>query len=144
MPGGSKPLASWRGERGLAPRVPTRVEMALVARDPLGGRVMRRMTRAGREVAEERLLVVDGAEVGEELDRPVREIGAEVVAALVVAGREHGMVVVVERRRELVRLPAVEAVPAVEAAAEGPARGEPAMFTSSSGVRCHLPIAYVA
>ncbi len=50
------------------------------------------------------------------------EVGAQVVAGLVRARREHRMVVVVERGVELVRLAAVEAVPAVEAAAERPAR----------------------
>ena len=125
VPAGSRPLSSWPRERRLAPRVPAHVEVALVARDPFGVRVVRRVARAGREVAEERLLVVDRAQVGEELDRAVGEVGAQVVAVLVGARREHRVVVVVERRRELVRLAAVEPVPAVEAAAERPARARP-------------------
>ena len=39
------------GVRALAPRVPPVVELAAVARDPLGRRVVRRVARAGREVA---------------------------------------------------------------------------------------------
>ena len=80
------------------------------------------MARAGREVTEERLLVVDRAQVGEELDRAVGEIRAEVVAVFVGSRREHRVVVVIQRGRELVGLAAVEPVPAVEAAAERPAR----------------------
>ena len=108
-------------ERGVAPRVPAAVEVAAVARDPFGGRVVRRVARTGGEVAEEGLFLVDRAQVGEELDRTVGEVGAQVVAVLVASRREHRVVVVVERGRELVRLAAVESVPPVEAAAERPA-----------------------
>ena len=73
-------------EDRVAPRVPARVEMTAVALDPLRVRVMWRVARAGREVAEERLLVVDRAQVGDELDRAVREVGAEVVSVLVRPG----------------------------------------------------------
>ena len=66
--------------------------------------------------------VVDGPQVAEELDGAVGQVGAEVVALLDGSRRPDAVVVVVERGHELVRLAAVEAVPAVEAAAERPGR----------------------
>jgi hypothetical protein len=74
------------------------------------------------EVEEERQLVVDGAQVRQVPDGPVGQVLAEVVALLQCPGRPDRVIVVVQRGHELVGLTAVEAVPAVEAAPEGPRR----------------------
>ena len=92
-----------------------------VALDPLGRRVVRRVARAGGEVEEERLLAVDVAQVAEVLDGVVGEVLGEVVALGERARRLHRVVVAVEGGHELVRLAAVEPVPALEAATERPA-----------------------
>ena len=102
---------------------------------------MRGVARAGREVQEERLVGVDRPQVPEELDRPVGQVVGEVIAVLDRRGRPHRMVVVIERGHELVRLTAVEAVPAVDPRASGQVAREAAMLVSSSGDRCHFPTA---
>ena len=109
-------------EGRVAPRVPAAVELAAITRDPVRGRVMRRMARAGGEVAEERPVRIDRTQVAEVLDRAIRKIRAEVTAVVDGAGRGDRVVVVVERGHELVRLAAVEPVPPVEAARERPGR----------------------
>ena len=79
------------------------------------------MAGAGGEVEEPRLVDVDVAEVLEALDGVVDQVGGEVVAVLDAAGRLDVVVVVDQRRDELVGLAREEAVPALEAAAERPA-----------------------
>ena len=108
------------GEGLVAPAVPPLGEVSPVALDPLGGRVMRRVAGPGREVQEEGQFVVDGAQVAEVFDGAIGQVLAQVVALLDGAWRPDDVVVVVEPGHELVRLAAVEAVPAVEAAAERP------------------------
>ena len=66
--------------------------------------------------------VVDRPEVAQELDGPVGQICAQVIALLDRSGRPHAVVVVVETRDELVGLAPVESIPAVEASAERPRR----------------------
>src|SRR5487761_1229155 len=78
------------------------------------------MAGARGEVQEEGPIGIDRAEIADELDRPIGQIGRQVVAVLDRAVRRHGVAVVVEGRDELVGLATVEAVPAVEAAGEGP------------------------
>ncbi len=80
------------------------------------------MARAGGEVAEERPVGIDRAEIAEVLDGAIREVRAEVVAVVDRSWRRDRMVVVVQRRHELVGLAAVEPVPPVEAARERPGR----------------------
>ena len=80
------------------------------------------MAGAGAEVQEERLLVVDRAQVGQVLNGPVGQVGAEVVAVLDGSRRSDGVVVVVEGRDELVRFAAVKPVPAIESAGQRPRR----------------------
>ena len=63
---------------------------------------------------------IDGAQVAQELDGVVGEIGAQVIALLERSRRPDGVVVVVQGRHELVRLTPVEAVPPVEAPAQRP------------------------
>ena len=128
------------GEGLLAPGVPALGEATLVALDPLGRRVMGRVAGPGGEVQEEGQLVVDGAQVAQELDGPVGQIGAEVVAVVDRARRAHCVVVVVERRDELVGLPAVEAVPAVEATAERP--GGPRVGHVGLALGAQVPLAH--
>ena len=108
------------GEGGLAPLVPAPVEVAVVALDPLGRRLVGRVAGAGGEVEHPRLLDVDVAEVLDELDRAIDEVGGEVVALVVGGGRLHLVVVVEQRRHELVGLAGEEPVVALEAATERP------------------------
>ena len=139
---GEQPALDLAREGRVAPRVPAHVEVTLVALDPFGGRVVRRVARAGREVAEERLLVVDRAQVGEELDRAVGEVGAEVVAGLrrCRARAPRGC-----RGRATARTGASRRRGSRTSGRSrdraASSRATPAMFTSSSGVRCHLPTA---
>ena len=105
----------------LARRVPPVVEHTPIPLDPLRRRMVRRVARPGGEVEEERLLAVGVAQVAEVLDRVVDEVFGEVVALGRRARWLHRVVVAVQRGHELVRLAAVEAVPAVEAAPERPA-----------------------
>ena len=120
VPSGTTPMASWRAKVSSRQRVPALGEAAPVPLDPLGRRVVGRMARAGGEVQEEGQLVVDGAEVTQVLDGAVGQVGAQVVALLDGCGAAGRVVVVVQRGNELVRLAAVEAVPAVEPSAERP------------------------
>ena len=80
------------------------------------------MTGSGAEVQEERHVGIGGAQVAQELDGAVGQVRAEVVAVFDRSRRSHAVVVVVEGGRELVPLPAVEPVPAVEPPAERPRR----------------------
>ena len=84
---------------------------------------MRRVARAGCEVQEERLLGVDRAQIAEKPDGTVGEIDGEVVAVGDRSRRDDAVVVVVERRDELVGLATVKAVPALEAPTERPRLG---------------------
>ncbi len=104
----------------VAQRVPAVVEPAAVPRDPVLRRVVRRVAGTGAEVEEERLRAVDVAEVTEVLDGAVGEVLTEVVALLHRLRRLDGVVVAVQRRHVLVGLAAVEPVPPVEPAPEGP------------------------
>jgi hypothetical protein len=81
------------------------------------------MAGAGREIQEERLVRVGRAQVAEKFHGPAGQVLGEVVA--VRSWRPDGMIVVIESRHELMGLAAMEAIPAVEAAAERPggARG---------------------
>ena len=79
---GSSPAAFWRASVGVAPRVPALVEVAAVALDPLGRRLVRRVARAGGHVEEPRLVDVDVAEVLDPLDGVVHQVAGEVVAVL--------------------------------------------------------------
>ena len=97
-PRGRCPSAQLAGEGLVAPAVPPLGEAAPVALDPLGRRVVGRVAGARGEVEEERQLVVDGAQVAQELDGAVGQVGAQVVALLDGARRPHAVVVVVERR----------------------------------------------
>ena len=86
---------------------------------------MRRVACPGGEVEEEGHLCIDSSQVPEEIDGAVGKVGTQVVPILPGARRPDAVVVVVERGHELVRLSAVEPVPAVEPATQGPrdARG---------------------
>ena len=101
----------------LAQRVPALVELALVLRRPLRRHMVRRVSRAGREVDEERLVAHQRLLLADPHDRPVGHVLGEVVALL---GRLVGLDrrrPLVDRRVVLVRLAADEAVEVLEAAA---------------------------
>ena len=110
------------GERGGSPGVPPLVERSPVPGAPVLGRLVGRVAGAHRQVQHEALVRLHVAEVGDELDRPVGQIGAEVVAGRGRAGRGDPVVVVGEGRLELVGLAAEEAVEALEPAPERPRR----------------------
>ena len=78
-----------------------------------------------------------------ELDRLVGQVLGEVIALLGHHRRRNRVVVVDKVRIPLVRLAAEEAVVALEPATESPRALHDDRSTSSAGVRCHLPIAYV-
>ena len=118
--GGNDPQLELAGVGLLPPPVPSPGEVAPVALDPLGRRVVRGVTRPGAEIQKEGSVDVDGAQVAQELDGVIGEVRAQVVALFERSGRSDGVVVVVEGRHELVRLTAVEAVPPVEAPAQRP------------------------
>ena len=109
------------GEHLLAVGVPAVVELAGVPVRPLLGHVVRRVGRPEAEVQVERLVGVDLAEVGDELDRLVDEVLGEVVALLGRPGRLDRVVVVDEVGVPLARVAAEEAVEALEAASQRPA-----------------------
>jgi hypothetical protein len=107
-------------EHELAVALVAHVESALVLLDPLLGRVVGGVGGAGAEVHEERLVGRDHLRVLDELNRPVGEVGREVVALLGGCGLVHRVVVVDRVRIPLVGLAAQEPVVALEAAADGP------------------------
>jgi hypothetical protein len=120
--GGAEPVRSRRDDPdlelagvgllapGVPPRRTGRGSARSIRRGLVGG-----VAGPGAEVEEEGLVGVDGPQVAQELDGLVGQVGAQVVALLDRPGRPDRVVVVVEGGHELVGLPAVEAVPAVEA-----------------------------
>ena len=108
------------GEPPLARDVPARVEPAPVLLHVLGRRLVRRVRRAEREVAEERAVGTHGARVVDELDRVVDQVLAQVVAVLGARGRVDAVVVVGEVGGVLVGLAFEEPVEAVEPALQRP------------------------
>ena len=109
------------GEHLLAVGVPAVVELAGVPVGPLLRHVVRRVGRPEAQMQVERLVGVDLAEVGDELDRLVDQVLREVVALLGRPRRLDRVVVVDEVGVPLARVPAEEAVEALEAAPERPA-----------------------
>ena len=126
-------------EGRLPPPVPTSVEVTAIALDPLPRGMVRRVARPRAEVEKKRPIDVNGAQITEIGDSSVGQVGAQVVALLDRAGRQDRMVVVVEGGDELVGLAAMEPIPAVEAAGEGPrmARGGHVRLV----VGCEMPFA---
>ncbi len=116
-----QPLGDLLGQRRLPPRVPAAIEPSPVPLEPLGRRVVRRVASAGGEVAEPGLVDVDVAQVLHVLDRPVHQVDGEVVPLLERARWLDEVVVVHERRHELVRLPGEEPVEPLEAPTQRPA-----------------------
>ena len=104
----------------VAPAVPTGVEVAPVAGDPIGRRLVRRVAGPRGEVQQPRLVDLDVAQVLEELDRPGHEVLRQVVAVLVRARGLDDVVVVHQCGHELVGLAAEEAVEPLEAPPQRP------------------------
>ena len=107
-------------ERLLASLLVTVVETALVAIGPLRCHVVRSVGHTRAVVHEERFVGRDLLGVGDEFDRLVRDVGAEVVAVLGLIRLIDRMVVVHQVGGPLTRLGAEESVEALEPAAEGP------------------------
>ncbi len=110
------------GKDPVAPGVPAEVEPAAISLEPAARWLVRGVAGAGGEVQEERLGCVDRPQVGQELDRAIREIRGQVIAVLDRSGRPDAVVVVIERGHELARLAPMKAVPAVEPARQWPGR----------------------
>ena len=106
-------------ERLLAVLVPAHVELALELVDPLRGRVVRRVRRAGRDVQEERPVRGDALDLAHPGDGLVGEVGRQVVVR-VGRGRDE-VPVLVQHRVPVVHVAGVEAVEVVEPEAIGPA-----------------------
>ena len=100
-------------QRFLAQLVPTLIELALELRDPLLGRVMRRVGRARRVVLQPGFVGRDGVEHADPLDAAVGQVLVEVVV-LGVMGRLDRFDVLDDRRRPLVGIAADEAVEVLE------------------------------
>ena len=104
----------------LAVLVPAGVELALVLVGPLLGDMVRRVAGAGAVVQVERLVRRVDVGVLDELDRPVGQVGAQVVAVLGLRRLLDRVVVVDQFGEPLVGVAAEEAVEALEPAAERP------------------------
>ena len=139
---GDDALGQLAGEGLVAPAVPPLGEVALVALDPLGRRVVRRMAGPGGEVEEEGQLVVDGAQVAQELDGPVGQVGAEVVpvARPNAAGARRGCRGTAPGTNWCVS-PPWKPYQRSKPRPSGHVARELAMLVSSSGLRCHFPTA---
>ena len=108
------------GEHLLPVRVPALVELARVAVRPFLRHVVRRVRGAEAQMQVERLGRVDLLDVGDELDRLVDQVLAEVVTLLGRARRLHLVVVVHQIRIPLAGVTAQEPVETLEAAPQRP------------------------
>ncbi len=118
--GRQEPGLGLAAEHLVAPLIPPLVEAAAVVLEPRGRGMVRGVTGARGEVAEERLRRLAVAQIGDELDHAVGQVLGEVVAVVVAARRRHLVVVVEQRRGELMRLTVEEAVVALEPPAQRP------------------------
>jgi hypothetical protein len=105
----------------LAVGVPAVVELSRVLVGPSLGDLMRRMVGAGREVQEERFVGSSLLEVGDETNRPVGQILAEVIALLRRLRRLDLVVDVHQVRVVLVGIAPEKAVVTLETTSERPA-----------------------
>ena len=118
--GGSDAEFLLPGEHLLPVGVPAFVEYARVAVRPFLRHVVRRVRGAEAQMQVERLGGVDLLDVGDELDRLVDQVLAEVVTLLGRARRLHLVVVVHQVRIPLAGVTAEEAVETLEAAPQRP------------------------
>ncbi len=119
--GGNDPELLLAGERLLPVGIPAVVERTGVPVGPLLPDVMRGVRGAEAEVEVERLVRIGLLAVGDERDRLVDQVLAQVVALLGLLRRLDRVVVVDEIRIPLARVATEEAVEALEAPAERPA-----------------------
>ena len=108
------------GKRLLPIGVPAVVEFPLVLVRPLLRHLMRRVARPGGEVRKERLVGGHLFGVGDEADRPIRQVLAQVVPFLGRLLRFDPMVVVRQFRVVLVGVAGQKTVVALEAAPQRP------------------------
>ena len=118
--GGSRPMACCRAKVASRQASHPASNAAAVAVEPPPGRLVRRMARAGGEVEEERLVGCGRAQLAHVADGAVGQVLAEVVAVGGRAGRHDRVVVLEQRRHELVGLATMEAIPTLEAATARP------------------------
>ena len=121
--GGNHAEVLLASERLLAKLVPALVELALVLVGPFLADVVRGVAAAGREVREERLVRVLGADRVEPLDGAIRHGVREVerILFVVVLGRRaDDLLVLGQARVPLARATAEEPVEVVEAPSVGP------------------------
>ncbi len=130
------------GERLLAQTVPALVELTLVLGRPGLAHVMRRVAAAGREVGEERLLGILGADVVEPLDRLVRHGVRQVVrVGLIAVARidADDLLVLGEDRVVLAGAATEEPVEVLESPADRPAIERTGRPLESVGGQVPLP-----
>ena len=108
------------GEHLLPVGVPAIVEDARIPVRPFPGHVMRRMRGAKAQIQVERLGRVDLPDVGDELDRLVDQVLAEVVTLLGRSRRLHLVVVVHQIRIPLAGVTAQEPIETLEPAPQRP------------------------
>ena len=114
-----------RGEAALALYVPAVGELCVIVADQLLRRLMRRVACAIGEPQQERRVGLRRDVIGDEADRLVGQVGGEVIAAGVCAGRRHHRVVAHQLGRILIGLGVHEAVEAIEPAPQRPAIDRP-------------------
>ena len=106
--------------RLLAHRFVSLIELTFVPIGPLGGDVVWGVCHARAVVHEERLVRSDLLRIGDELDRLVSDVGAEVVSVFRLRWLFHRVVVVDEIWIPLARFAAEESVEPFEPAAQWP------------------------
>ena len=117
--GGKKLHRHLLRENRFAGLVPAHVELALVHVDVLLLDLMRRVHGAGRPEQEERPVGIDRGVRGDVVDRPVGQIGGQVIVRLAHPGLRRTMIVP-KQRAVIVRVGRHEAIEMVEALAAGP------------------------
>ena len=127
------------GKGPLPVGVPAVVELARILVSPLLGHMVGGVGGTGTEVQEERLVRVDLLGIGDEADRHVGEVLAEVISLLGRPGWLNLVVVVDEVGVPLTRVAAQEAVEALEATPERPTVVGTSTGLLVGGIRCHLP-----
>src|SRR5262245_45685834 len=105
-------------ERDFTIAVPTHVELTFELVDPLAWRLVRRMSRGGSDIEEERAIGVDDLHLLHPGDRLVGDVGGEMIVGVTRA--RHAVAVFIEDRLVLARIAGVEAIEIVEAEPIGP------------------------
>ena len=123
----------------LALDVPAMGEHRIIALDDVHRRLVRCVAGAERDPGQPRDIGPVGGVIGDEADRLIDQVGRQVIAVRVGAGRIDMRVVGNQFRRELIGLSVEEAIEAIKAAAERPAVEWPG--GAAFGQRRNVPFA---